>query len=557
MKKLFILCFAFLPAIMVLSQQTVTINAPAAIAGKIINFNATDFGTLMPGQSVTGDVVIGIDSTVADSTSQLIGCNKISNNVKGKIVLIRRGTCNFSAKTQNAQAAGAIGILVYVRAGETPFQTSNADTFTLKIPFAMIYYTDGQKIVQSVKAGITTTVTFAVPALYNASTAYNYVSPLKDKVPLFLAVTLANSTTSNVLKVQVKADIKAPSGSLTSLLATIDTIKASGNSSVAPGPLYYPKEKGTYTVTYSNSLNKDTLFDKFIISDYTYAQDNLVPDNALSVDSTTFINSGLVFDVGHFFYTGDSSSLTAITHLGFAIHNWADIPKKDTFGLQLVLWPDDYFNSFGTIGYNDIKGTTKALQAYKITGLEKTDSMVYVELKTPIKLLNDTTYAVIARYDGSGSANTKPPFYTTAGSTPDLRLYKDLIWTYSATTKANRFYSGWSSNQKHTVRAYTTGFKPTISGTKDLAAWEENQVTVFPNPISNNILSLQFDLTQNNPTVDLYITDQLGRLISKSKLTNVQKGIQQVNVGDLATGTYFVTVSGTDGWRTKLFQVVK
>ena len=557
MKKLYILCLAFLAANILFAQQTVTINAPASIAGPIVGVAAADFEfKLTPGQKITGNVAIGIDSTVTDSTMRLIGCNKISNNVAGKIVLIRRGTCNFYNKVINAQTAGAIGILVYVRLGETPFQTGKTDTAAIKIPFAMIGYEDAQKMVKAINAGTITTVTFAIPSLYNSSTTYNYVSPLKDSVPVPLIVTMSNTTTTPYLKVLVKANVKSPSGILFITTGTIDTVKAQNNFGVATVPLFYPKEKGTYTVAYSNSVNTDTLFDSFIISDYIYAQDNLKPTGYTSTDSATFLNSGLVFDVGHFFQSG--SAATTITHLGFAIHNWADIPKKDTFGMQLALFPDDYFNNYDKLDYNTIKATTKALQGYKITGFEKPDSMVYLELKTPVKLLNDTTYAVIVRYDGSGSANTKQPQYTSTAPRVENRIFQDLIYGYNPTTQANQFYARWSTSEKNTVRAYTIGFiPPKTSGINDLAAWEENQVTVFPNPISTNILSLQFNLSQNNKEVNLYITDQIGRLITQSKLTNVQKGVQEVNIGNLANGTYFVTVYGTDGWRTKLFQVVK
>ena len=558
MTKLFILCLTFFTASMVSAQQTVTINAPAAIAGKITSFSASDFGLLTAGQTVTGNVVIGVDSTVTDSTSKLIGCNKISNNVKGKIVLIRRGTCNFSLKTLNAQAAGAIGILVYVRSGETPFQTSRADTGTIKIPFAMITFTDAQKMVQAINLGTTTTVTFNAQSFFNPATTYNYVSPIKDSVFLALYSEFKNGTAGDLTKIQIKADIKAPSGTLITATNVIPLLPANADSIYAALTPYIPKEKGTYTVTYSNSYNKDSIFDKFIISDYTFAQDNLVADNAIGFDSATFINSGLVFDVGHVFLSGHAP--TTITHVGFAVHNWTDIPKTDNFGVQIILYTADNDNSLygGTLSYNDFKANTKTSEFYKITGKEKADSMVYLELKTPVKMVADTNYAVLIRYDGSGSANIKSPLFTTAGRRPLNYITQDLLYTYNPTNKANQFYSGYSDGSRHTVRAFTTGFvPPAVSGTNDLAAWEENQVTVFPNPISNNILQLQFDLTQNNKEVNLYVTDQMGRLISNSKLTNVQKSIRQINVGDLANGTYFVTIYGTDGWRTKLFQVAK
>ena len=41
------------------------------------------------------------------------GAGQITNDIKGKIVLIRRGTCKFVTKARNAEAAGAIGVVIY------------------------------------------------------------------------------------------------------------------------------------------------------------------------------------------------------------------------------------------------------------------------------------------------------------------------------------------------------------------------------------------------------------------------------------------------------------
>ena len=48
------------------------------------------------------------------------GCEPLTNGVAGKIALIDRGTCTFKQKAVNAQAAGAIGVIIADNAADAP-----------------------------------------------------------------------------------------------------------------------------------------------------------------------------------------------------------------------------------------------------------------------------------------------------------------------------------------------------------------------------------------------------------------------------------------------------
>ena len=78
------------------------------------------------------------------TTSPTNGCTTISQNLAGAIALIARGTCTFSTKIRNAQAAGAIGVImsnnvfgdpVAMRQDGTPNQPT--------IPAVMVSNTNG------------------------------------------------------------------------------------------------------------------------------------------------------------------------------------------------------------------------------------------------------------------------------------------------------------------------------------------------------------------------------------------------------------------------------
>lgn len=87
-----------------------TINSPPAIAGINTDVAGATFGPLPSVTGVTGNVVLVNDG----SGNPAQGCSALTNAaaVNGNIALVDRGTCNFTVKVANAQAAGAIGVVV-------------------------------------------------------------------------------------------------------------------------------------------------------------------------------------------------------------------------------------------------------------------------------------------------------------------------------------------------------------------------------------------------------------------------------------------------------------
>ena len=80
------------------------INAPASIAGHCDAAPAS-FGPVIGTPGITDDVVVG---------APLDGCTALTNAgaVAGNFVYVDRGTCSFDIKADNAEAAGATGIIV-------------------------------------------------------------------------------------------------------------------------------------------------------------------------------------------------------------------------------------------------------------------------------------------------------------------------------------------------------------------------------------------------------------------------------------------------------------
>ncbi|WP_433926160.1 M36 family metallopeptidase [Sorangium cellulosum] len=86
---------------------------------------------------VTGELALGEDDTAPRGDA----CGPLTSDVAGKIALVDRGGCTFAEKAQNAQAAGAVGVLIANNresdgaprlAGEAPDVTTPAQSISLE-----------------------------------------------------------------------------------------------------------------------------------------------------------------------------------------------------------------------------------------------------------------------------------------------------------------------------------------------------------------------------------------------------------------------------------------
>jgi PA domain/Secretion system C-terminal sorting domain/Calx-beta domain len=95
-----------------------------------------------------------------------IGCTAFTpGSLTGKIALIQRGTCSFAIKAQNAQAAGAIGVLIYNNAAGNLNIGGAAPTVT--IPVYGITQADGLALIAAMTANeVPVTLTPAPPLTY-------------------------------------------------------------------------------------------------------------------------------------------------------------------------------------------------------------------------------------------------------------------------------------------------------------------------------------------------------------------------------------------------------
>jgi len=125
----------------------VTVDPPSAAAGTYLATGAA-FGPLPPATPITGSIELVDDGSAAPTE----GCGPLVGFPAGAIALVDRGTCGFAAKVSNAQAAGAVAVIVANNAPGDPINMGGSDP-SIVIPAVMVSQADGAAI----KAGLPAT----------------------------------------------------------------------------------------------------------------------------------------------------------------------------------------------------------------------------------------------------------------------------------------------------------------------------------------------------------------------------------------------------------------
>jgi Zn-dependent M28 family amino/carboxypeptidase len=107
----------------------------------------------------------GIIIPPTDTPTSTSGCTSADfnpNTMSGKIALIQRGGCNFGVKVLNAQAAGAVGVVIFNEGNKNPDRTAvingslldaNNNPFVPDIPVAFTSFAIGNTLYGQYQAG--------------------------------------------------------------------------------------------------------------------------------------------------------------------------------------------------------------------------------------------------------------------------------------------------------------------------------------------------------------------------------------------------------------------
>jgi hypothetical protein len=131
--------------------NAVIVDPPSSAAGQYPASGAA-FGPQPTEEGVSGDIVL-VDDGSANPTQ---GCQPLIDFPAGAVALVDRGGCPFVQKVNNAQDAGAVGVIVVNSAPGDPTTMGGTDP-DITIPSVMVSLADGNTI----KAGLPASGTVA------------------------------------------------------------------------------------------------------------------------------------------------------------------------------------------------------------------------------------------------------------------------------------------------------------------------------------------------------------------------------------------------------------
>jgi hypothetical protein len=555
-------------------EQILTINAPEGIAAVLEMGEASApawAGALAIGETVTGDLAYVASNVVDDDEfvddTPVNGCVELGNpdEIMGKIALVERGVCTFSAKVNWAQEAGAIAVIIcnnrpVSEDGGGIINMAASDPFmqTDTIPAGFLSQEDCAAIRMALDNGENVNVTIGVKEFVDASAAFTYETPVKNIVPMMgLGATIFVQEDTPVTFTWVVTD---PNGVETTLTTTEDAsaAAANGNTFSVDEP-YIPEAAGTYSVLVSNDVNEETLTTEFIITEEgvdIFALDNGVIDGDVTIaggDSWTMpaTGTGGIFDANMVIRAGDVA--TELRSIEFGLANWSEMltdaagPVEFTFQIydmdpeldgELVEFP-----AAGSADYAVFNNQPVAFNIYTVTGDEVDGETATVDLNPfgtfPV-IPAGGAYLVSMQYRGETAANGIPPAYLTAGNTCYLEAWDGSIIT-------SQWFSGFVGCPNIVMRTYAPPF---VSDVEDVL--QESAVVVTPNPVSSE-LNVAINLENTSEQVQVQVININGAVMVNQTMDNILNANLTYDVTSYPAGTYFIQVATQDGFSVEKF----
>jgi hypothetical protein len=566
------------------AQVICAVQSPANIAGNY-DFTWADppggWGTpdfLIPGTFVEDTLIMVNDGTPGTNATygNLLaeeGCNPSpANAYAGKICVIRRNTCEFGTKAFEAQAAGAVAVIIVNRDPDVIGMGPGAQGANVTIPVVMLSSTDGQTLIDEMAngpvvclignktglfandAGITDDATL----ISKSSGVASQLSQSGTEFNFELGTRVYNYGQLPQTNVTVVANIDGPSGtSVYSQSISVGALASGDSIDIFPGGAFsFPQfslptyTAGKYTLTYTVDLG--------IVDEYA-------ADNTISSDFV--INDSIL----------TYATIDAVTGLPTSNNGFRPSTNNSTFSTCMVI-SDPNASRIGAAGVYFQASTSSA------SGLELTGEEIAINLyrwEDVFTDLNDANLGFTAlnsvafgfyNYTADLQGETVLGMFDTPVVLEDNQRYLACAQTVNVEvylghdTKKNYLWNEALYLQPLTPNEsdgtyFASGFGMDTPSAVGVAIFNAAELNVgetsfidgkaYPNPANDNVT---IELASEG-AANLVITDLSGKVVMNNAV-NFLNGKTKVNIDGLDSGVYVFNVTLENG-KTSQFNVVK
>lgn len=569
------------------AQITVTGISPAAVQESFIFTWADDWGQTPnfnnPGVSVQAELAL-VETGQPGTNPQgnpisQEGCQALTNGaaVNGKIAVIYRNTCDFSAKAMNAQNAGAVGVIILNRDDEAVGMAGGTAGANVTIPVVMLTSSAGELLTDQMalgpvvvfmgnKAGLNAndlasyTQVSLLPKYYGVS---SLLSQNASEFNFDLGLRVYNFGTADQNNISVTAEITDPSSNViySEVVGTFSLDGVAGNviDSVDIDPtatLMFPQFSqasypvGEYTLTYTieNADNTDddnsdnVIVSKFNVNNSIHSYARLDENNKPMANSFNRAAESETYTQCLPFVNPNASRIGVDGMYFQATTNSVLAPSLEgvEFGLTAYRW-NDAFVDINDVAYDFTALEDIAYGAYNF-GAGEEETPVFAPFDTPFLLEDNQRYLFcITTYSDSIFLG----FDTDSKYNWNLGFYLQPIIVMSSDAG---YFTGFTGADNWAPSLALNTFDATTIGIKETAMV---QGSAYPNP-AKDVVTISVDY---KGAASLKVTDISGRTAMNSAI-NLESGKTDVNISSLETGMYIFNVTFENG-QTSQFNVVK
>jgi len=152
--------------------QATSVNAPVSVAGDFPSLEGAITQPLVDSGDVTGDLALADPQRACEPIAPVTG-----------VVLILRGTCDFTVKITNAVNAGATGVIVFTDDRPKTIMGGAATPETLSVPGVMVDRDVGRALRTEISNGATVNVTLSPTTFLPESMVGNIMAGFSSRGP--------------------------------------------------------------------------------------------------------------------------------------------------------------------------------------------------------------------------------------------------------------------------------------------------------------------------------------------------------------------------------------